>query len=310
MPMFSNAIAYVLAIAFVGWLVWGLKPRFNRWLKRTKNPEVSLISTSENVDRARQKEELDLLIKPLYWAFKKYPDDPLDKNHPFEGLPLLLSLVTVDVKSEYHKSRGADEMDKVLDALRNLDLAQPQLKKLITEYFEIIEKRKKNNPYDQRGFEETHKTVKQIEALVKARYNELIGNDSSDKKEELENLIKPLYWKFDKYPSRNGQSSSLIHQLSSPQELWNTPVSKTSNLKELVETANSAIDIMQQHRELAQPQLRDTIDRYLEIIRIHKEEKAPYGKYSEIRYYSDAEKVLKELDNLIKARYKELTNKK
>jgi hypothetical protein len=123
---------------------------------------------------------------------------------------------------------------------------------------------------------------------------------------ELELLIKPLYLTFDKSPPRNGLSSSLVHQLSTPSE----SVSSALIFKELVETANLVVDTMQQHRELAQPHLQELIDRYLEMRRTHRELKAPYGPNSVVRYYSDAEKTLNEIADVIKARYDDLTNVK
>jgi len=189
-----------------------------------------------------------------------------------------------------------------------------------TGWITNIEKKSLYDNADQKAKEYRDKTrLNQVLTLKQSESDnanlELIkSKESNNEKEELENLIKPLYLKFDKYPPRNGMSSSLIHQLSTPQELWNTPVSKTSVLKELLEDANSVIKIIEQHRELAHPQspLRATIDRYLDIRRLHRknlhEEIAPYGKNSVIRYYTDTEKELKEVDDLVKARYKELTS--
>jgi hypothetical protein len=138
-------------------------------------------------------------------------------------------------------------------------------------------------------------------------FEQMIGMTKKSN-EELDLLIKPLYLAFDKFPARgDGSSSSLIHVLSTPPELLKNETYKTSSLKEIVEAANLVIDILKQCRELAQPQLREQIDEYLEMRRIHQRLEKPYGSNSAIRYYSDAERILNEIANTVKERYDKLT---
>lgn len=118
---------------------------------------------------------------------------------------------------------------------------------------------------------------------------------------ELENLIKPLYLAFDKYPRRNDSTSSLIHILSSLTELSNNPIYQTSVLRELADTAYLAVNTMKQHRELAQPRLQEIIDEYLEMRKNDKE-------ISILKSYGEAEKKLNEIVNLVNKRYHELTD--
>lgn len=122
---------------------------------------------------------------------------------------------------------------------------------------------------------------------------------------ELEDLVKPLYLAFDKYPKGN-----LINQLSTPPDPRYSPKNNVSALKELAEDANSVIEIMREHRELAKSQLQELIDKYLEMRRSYSEQRPPYGPDSIVRYYPDAQRILKEIVDLIKTRYDELTKAK
>ena len=121
---------------------------------------------------------------------------------------------------------------------------------------------------------------------------------------EMESLIKPLYLKFDENPTiPSDLYRGLVHLLSLPPDYWNKPIYQKSQDSDIV---NSVIDIMRQHCELAQPQLRKLIARYLEIRRKHREHKEPYGAGNDQMYYVDAYKVVDEIAALVKTRYKDL----
>lgn len=126
---------------------------------------------------------------------------------------------------------------------------------------------------------------------------------------ELEKLIKPLYLAFEKYPARK-----FIEMLSYPPEMWGTVVvkgtfadSKNKEFPGAELLVNSAIDIMLNYRELAQPQLQDIIDKYLAMRRDRRNKSGPYADRWH-PYFEDAEKLITEISILIRERYIELTS--
>ena len=68
----SSAVGAVipgtLITAALGVLLWGWRSRIEQWFK----------TPDESKEKIRQKEELDLLIKPLYCEFDKYRGKPED----------------------------------------------------------------------------------------------------------------------------------------------------------------------------------------------------------------------------------------
>jgi hypothetical protein len=262
-------------------------------LQKELNYVDQLQKARDDLVKKYQNDELEKLIKPLYLSLDSNRDNPIKGAH----------LAFEDIK-------------------RYGNLAQPELRKLLHQYCDIREENP--TPEDRApSYQWSHQsrlsdTIDQINALVKARYNDLMWEGSEvirtaegsitetereSNKDELEKLIKPLYFAFDKCPTRNGLSSSLIHQLSTPPEQWNNAAYKTSGLKELVEESNLVIEIMRQNRELAQSGLQELIDGYLNLRKNRKEN-------DQIKYYSKAEKILNEISNNIKTRYHELTDVK
>jgi hypothetical protein len=148
-----------------------------------------------------------------------------------------------------------------------------------------------------------------ITFMISQRYQAQLFK-AQDETKELEKLIKPLYLVFDKYPKREDVSNSLIHQLSTPPHQWYVQKNGVSWLREVAEDAESVIQIMQEHRELAQLRLQELIDKYLEMRRSYLEQRPHYGADSFVRYYGDTQRILNEMVNLMKARYDELTKAK
>jgi hypothetical protein len=118
MPMFTSAIAYVLAAAFFGFLVWGFKPRINRWLKKaneskkakeipdtiTRTMNTSHEGRGENQleTSQKQKEMLDSFISRE--AYYSMPDHP--QREFYEPFPVKF----VDaVDTGYYEIQGQHE---------------------------------------------------------------------------------------------------------------------------------------------------------------------------------------------------------
>lgn len=133
---------------------------------------------------------------------------------------------------------------------------------------------------------------------------EMMFKGQTELKSEMDLVIKPLYLAFDENPANPSDPySGLVHILSLPPDYWNTQNYQGSPDAVIV---NSTIDIMRQHCELSQPQLRKLIARYLEIRRKRREYKEPYGSGKDKIYYDDAHKIIEELANSVKKRYSEL----
>lgn len=138
----------------------------------------------------------------------------------------------------------------------------------------------------------------------------LSNGEKAHQKEELDLLIKPLYLAFEKYPS-----SKLVDMLSYPAEMWKSVLvsgtfgdAKNKELPGAEDTVNSTINIMSQHRELAQPKLQEAIDQFLAMRRDRREGRGQYA-VSWHPYFDDAAKVINEIAILVRERYDLLTNK-
>ena len=138
-----------------------------------------------------------------------------------------------------------------------------------------------------------------------------IWRRSKHRQEELELFIKPLYLAFEKYPT-----TKIIDMLSYPPEMWKSVLvrgtfgdAQNKKFPGAEDTVNSMINIMSQHRELAQPKLQETIDQFLAMRRDRRERKGQYA-VDWHPYYDDAVKVINEIAVLVRERYDALTSKK
>jgi hypothetical protein len=175
MTALGSAIAAGAVAIILGVFWWGWKGRIERRLNQSNNSDNLVQHIPESVNRAPQKEELDLLIKPLYLAFDKYPDDPKMMHHTKTGLPMIWSLMS----SPYQKSEkylGIEKAAPVIDTMQQHgNLAQPTLRELIKQFLDFKQKQRENiisirDPY----FIDTSNKVDQIKDLVIIRYNELM----------------------------------------------------------------------------------------------------------------------------------------
>jgi hypothetical protein len=157
----------------------------------------------DKIQEARQKihsgeidqNELEKLIKPLYIAFDKYKDwTPIDwemninifgSRYPsakealqYKGLPLAFSILYKPGRNaEYLKSLGEDKVDSVIGILQLYgDLAQPQLRELVKQYFEVRQNSEKSEEkfWSDSNFINIYGIFNRMGALIKKRYDELM----------------------------------------------------------------------------------------------------------------------------------------
>ncbi len=118
----------------------------------SEKPGAQLKSSLGGIDRAPQSDELEKLIKPLYLS--------LDSNHdnPIKGAHLALGEI---------KQYG--------------NLAQPELRKLLSRYCEIREEHTKPEDMEKTAHWDHQRrlidVINQIDVLVKKRYNELMWEE-------------------------------------------------------------------------------------------------------------------------------------
>jgi len=157
MPMFSSAIAYVLAIAFVGWLVWGFKPRITRLLKRQDKPmEKSSKATNE-----KAKQELNLLISPLHAK--------LNADSRIVDFMAMYCVTRLNTYKDDATRTALETLEKDIKEvmLQYGTLASEQLHTLITEFQDLKpEVKQRNGP-------EARRVLLDIKKMVKERQNEL-----------------------------------------------------------------------------------------------------------------------------------------
>ena len=175
----GTAIATILIGLILTVLWWGFRKDIERWLERPKS----------------SKEELDLLIKPLYLAFDKYKDwTPLNWEinikifefvHPgakevlkYKGLTLAFSILfKFGPNGKFLESLGSDQVDSVIGILQLYgELAQPQLRELIKQYFELRQKSEKSEEgfWSDSNFINIYGIFNRMDALIKKRYDELM----------------------------------------------------------------------------------------------------------------------------------------
>lgn len=162
-------------------LAWGFRDRIEELLHSAKH--------------VNQEKELNLLIKPLHIAFDKFKDwtpthwdinmmilGAIDGGAKemlkYKGLPLAFSIMfKFGPNGEYLKSLGADKVDSTIGILQQHgNLAQPQLKELIKQYFEIGQQGEKSEKkfWNDPNFINIYRITSQMDTLVKERYNELM----------------------------------------------------------------------------------------------------------------------------------------
>lgn len=173
------AVAFIAAI--VGVLKWGFGERIERFLKERRKPEKPKDALS-NDGKTRQKEELDLLIKPLYLAFEKYPSNKLVDmlSYPAEMWKSVLVSGTFGDAQNKNFPGAEDTVNLVVDImLQHRDLAAPKLQETIDQYLAMRRARRERegqyavnwHPY----FEDAEKVINEIVALVRERYDVLTG---------------------------------------------------------------------------------------------------------------------------------------
>lgn len=195
LTLFVQAIisGSVVAIFGIFWWTWG--DRITRLLKGSNKTEDQSQHTSEDISLSSQEKQLNLLIKPLYIAFDKYKDwtpthweinmmifgavdGGAKEMLKYKGLPLAFSIMfKFGPNAEYLKSLGADEVDSAIDVLQQYgNLAQPQLRELIKQYFEIRQKDGKSEKkfWNDPDFINIYNITNQMNILVKKRYEELM----------------------------------------------------------------------------------------------------------------------------------------
>lgn len=146
--------------------------------KRGKDKVKELL---DNLTKRCENKEMDLLIKPIYLAFDKYPEAPNVQTREKFGYPMIWSLMS-HPSDKSQKFLHIEKADPVIDVFQQHgNLAQPELRELIRQYLEFRGRHKKNriNEHDE-YFEKTVKIVERIELLVKKRYEELMWWDKRD----------------------------------------------------------------------------------------------------------------------------------
>ena len=140
----------------------------------------------------------------------------------------------------------------------------------------------------------------------KGRINRWLDNRKKidDNKDELENLIKPLYLEFDKYSEANSKRG-VYKGLPLRHCLIEDP--NFDNLKDLVgvgaEKAESTIKIMEEQGYRTQsPRLRELMGQFIKFKQMQKE-----GNYDYLLGSEDMRnKVIPEIEDLVRKRYMEL----
>jgi hypothetical protein len=163
------AIVAVLAAAVLSLLIWAFKPRVNGWLKEPINQRQFAVLR----EQAHQKEELNLLIKPLYLEFDEH------RAAGIGGLIHLLSMPPyVWDDSIYNNSKSQKQKDAVGSIINTMrqhgELAQSQQRALIRQYLEIRRNQREYHSKDD-YYNDAEKIVKEIVGLTKTRYEELIN---------------------------------------------------------------------------------------------------------------------------------------
>ena len=135
----------------------------------------------DDLTRRCENKELDLLIKPIYLAFDKYPDDPNILTREKFGLSMLWSLMS-HPSEKSQKFLRIEKADTVIDVFQQHgNLAQPELRELIRQYLEFRGRHEeKRISCRDEYFINTATTVGQIESLVKERYTELMWGKEGD----------------------------------------------------------------------------------------------------------------------------------
>jgi hypothetical protein len=153
-------------------LLWGFRDRLECWVEGTKKQKETLQAPPHQ----SQKDEFNLLIKPLYLAFDKYPSPYSDPKPSINSLINYLSDASefwdndVIEKSKIKEREDVDATIKIMK--QHLELAQPKLRMLINQYLEIRRNRRMYNSR-QNYYEAQEKAVMEIANLVRERYNEL-----------------------------------------------------------------------------------------------------------------------------------------
>jgi len=121
--------------------------------------------------------------------------------------------------------------------------------------------------------------------------------------EELEKLIKPLYGEFDKY--RHAEKNGYIGLIDAlGHEKWlNFDKEHEEYYKPIgIDRVGFIVDTMQKQGDLAQPELKEMIHKYLELRQIQIGVDKPYGPKE-----SDAmHDILVRIFDLVEKRYKDL----
>lgn len=160
--------ALIGAILIVFW--WGFRGHIERWTGKSRKTDVPTQNTTKS-----EREELELLIQPLFFAFDKYPDDPKTMEREKFGLSMLWSLMSHPAEKS-QKYLHLEKADPVIEAMQQYgNLAQPELRDLIRDFFEFKQAQKDgktriHDPY----FEETTTKVEKIRELAASRYKELM----------------------------------------------------------------------------------------------------------------------------------------
>jgi len=131
---------------------------------------VAVIIQNRGLVKKLENKELEKLIKPLYLAFDKYPEDAKIMQHEKFGLPMTLSLLTYPGP----KTEKAGPMIDILKQHGNL--AQlPMLQELIKQFLDFTQvQREKGISMGDPYFIDMVDKVDQIKDLATARYNELM----------------------------------------------------------------------------------------------------------------------------------------
>jgi len=175
-----NPLAAAAAINTIITLIavyWGLA--------RTRERDKVQKSLDDLTVRCENK-ELDLLIKPIYLAFDKYPADPNVMTREKFGLSMLFSLMSHP--SEKSDTRlHTEKADPLIDVMQQHgNLARPELRELIRQYLEFRERHNEKRISNRdEYFIKTTVVIERIESLVKERYEELMWGDVGIKNDHL-----------------------------------------------------------------------------------------------------------------------------
>lgn len=158
-------------------LTWGFRERIERWADRPKKVPTA------NSNQERRREELDLLIKPLYCEFDKYR---YAKKGSYIGLIDALvyeKWLNFDEEHEaYYKPIGIDRVGFIVDIMQKQgDSAQPELKGMIHKYLELRQIQiGVDKPYGPKESDAMHDILVRIFDLVEKRYKELMWREKGN----------------------------------------------------------------------------------------------------------------------------------